>query len=132
MSGEWRVAVYGTLMRGYENYARWLAPRTPIHSGHVKIPYRMFATAQYPMLLRSRETHAIYVETFAVDETTLGSLDALEEPYGYCRESIRLPDVDTPVQLYVYRQPQPPAGFLAVVSGRWRPPPDRPEAVPPS
>lgn len=128
------LAVYGTLRRGFENHTRYLSARTARFEGWVRIPFRMFATEAYPMLVASDLDHDVFVEIFALDPSTLAVLDALEEPYGYRRQTVdvKLGERRLPVELYVYRGVAPPAGFRPVESGCWDPPPNRTVAVPPS
>ncbi len=114
-----RVAVYGTLKKGYRNYERLLAGREPIFRGFAALPYRLYGTPDHPMLVPApgRE-YEVLVEVFEVDEPKLAELDALEEPYDYWRESVYLRPLGQEVEIYVHEAP-PPEGFEPVVSGDW-------------
>jgi gamma-glutamylcyclotransferase (GGCT)/AIG2-like uncharacterized protein YtfP len=113
------VAVYGTLKSGGENYARFLPGKAPEFRGFVQIPYRMYANDAYPMLVREGASHRIFVEVFEVSEDELGELDALEEPYGYWRDTVHIAEYGSDVEIYVHAAP-PPVGFDPVPSGDWR------------
>jgi gamma-glutamylcyclotransferase (GGCT)/AIG2-like uncharacterized protein YtfP len=113
-----RVAVYGTLKSGEANYDRFLPGISPIFRGFVEIPYRMYASESYPMLVPSREKHRIFVEIFEVDGETLQRLDAFEEPYHYRRETTHVSEAGMEVALYVHDLP-PPDGFKLVGGGAW-------------
>jgi gamma-glutamylcyclotransferase (GGCT)/AIG2-like uncharacterized protein YtfP len=117
-TGGSRVAVYGTLKTGEANYHRFLAGRSPLFRGFVEIPYRMYANDSYPMLVPSTEKHRIFVEIFEVDEGTLESLDALEEPYDYRREPIHVSEAGMEAAVYIHDSP-PPIGFSPVSAGEW-------------
>lgn len=125
------VAVYGTLRQGFENYESLLAGFEPVYRGFIFAPYEMYATDEYPMLVRTDRDRAIYVEVFRVDPPTLARLDALEEPYGYERLRVRVAKVAEHVGLYVYGGVRPPEEFRLVESGRWEPASTRRFATPP-
>jgi gamma-glutamylcyclotransferase (GGCT)/AIG2-like uncharacterized protein YtfP len=116
-----RVAVYGTLKKGYENYQRLLDTERPIFGGFVRVPFRMFDNGEYPLLLPSKEPRSIYVEVFEVDSPKLKQLDDLEEPYNYRRETLYLDELGHHVEVYVFAGGSPPAGFSELESGNWRP-----------
>lgn len=118
-----RVAVYGTLKSGYENYERFLASQQPVFKGFVRVPFRMFHNGEYPMLVAVKEIRPIFVEVFEVDSATLNRLDRLEEPYNYRRETVYLDEMDQHVEIYVSVGSSPPAGFSSVDSGDWKPSP---------
>ena len=115
------VAVYGTLKVGYDNYDRYLSGMKPVYSGFVEVPYRMYANDEYPMLVRTAdvESHGISIEVFDVDEAKMKELDALEAPYGYSRETIRIPELEQEAVIYVHAPPAP-MGFARVESGDWK------------
>ncbi len=125
------VAVYGTLRQGFENYEAFLAGFEPVHRGFIHVPFRMYATDAYPMLVHGDRDRPIYVEIFSVDPSTLARLDGLEDPYGYGRTAVRVAEVSGSVDVYVYRGSGPPEGFRFLDSGRWEPPPTRSFATPP-
>lgn len=116
-----RVAVYGTLKTGYENYERYLAGKAPEASLFVSVPFRMVANAEYPMLVPSPDGRRsrIHVEVFVVDDDELARLDALEAPYGYWRETVYLEELGADVGIYLHPAPAP-EGFDPVPSGSWR------------
>ena len=113
------VAVYGTLKQGEANYERFLSGHEPVYRGAVPAPYLMYDNGSYPMLVPADETHAIFVEIYDVDEATLGSLDALEEPYDYRRETLHVGELGRDVAIYVHADPPPP-GFTPADSGEWK------------
>ena len=115
------VAVYGTLKQGHYNYERYLRGVSPVASALVEIPFRMYANGDYPMLVPDvdGERHRIRIEVFDVDDRKLRELDALEEPYGYWRESIPVEELGRDVEVYLHPAPAPP-GFSLVLSGDWR------------
>lgn len=115
------VAVYGTLKKGYRNYERLLPGREPIFRGFVALPYRLYGTREYPMLVPvgpGGETHSILVEVFELEPRKLAELDELEGRYDYWRETIHLEELRRSVEIYVH-QPPPPDGFEPVTSGEW-------------
>ncbi len=112
------IAVYGTLKTGEENYARLLPGKTPSFRGFVEIPYRMYENGAYPMLVPAAENGRIFVEVFDLDEAKIKELDALEEPYQYWRERVRLDEWGKDAEIYVHAAP-PPAGFRLLPSGNW-------------
>lgn len=113
------VAVYGTLKTGEDNYERFLPGRTPSFRGFVQIPYAMYANGAYPMLVPDDAKSRIFVEVFEVDEEKVRELDALEAPYEYWRETVRLHGWGRDVEIYVHAPP-PPDGFAIVRSGNWK------------
>ena len=115
-----RVAVYGTLKTGYENYERYLPGKAPEASLFVSLPFRMYANAEYPMLVPSPDGSRcrIRVEVFVVDEEELARLDALEAPYGYWRETVYLEELGADVGIYLHPAPAP-SGFDSVPTGDW-------------
>ena len=113
------VAVYGTLKTGENNYERFLPGKRPPWSGFVEIPYALYANGVYPMLVPARVKSRVFVEVFEVDESKMRELDALEEPYGYRRESVHLHEWGRSVEVYVH-PPPPPDGFATVSSGNWK------------
>ncbi|HXV59226.1 MAG TPA: gamma-glutamylcyclotransferase family protein [Vicinamibacteria bacterium] len=112
------VAVYGTLREGQYNHEIYLKGERPVRRGSVELPFRMYANDEYPMIVPSNERHPIWVEVFRVDELKLRELDALEIPYGYRRETMRLENFDIEAEIYVYPAPPPP-GFQLVENGDW-------------
>lgn len=84
------VAVYDTLKQGYENNRRVLSGVLPIHARFVEIPFRMYSSIKYPMIVSSPGMHPIFVEVFDVELDTLEKLDQLEAPYNYHRETVFL------------------------------------------
>lgn len=113
------VAVYGTLKKGEANHERFLSGREPVYRGDVHAPYLMYDNGSYPMLVPAEENRAIFVEIYDVDEATLRALDALEEPYDYRRETIRIGELGRDVGIYVHREPPPP-GFRLAGSSEWK------------
>lgn len=113
------IAVYGTLKEGYFNYDAYLKGEKPIDRGFVALPFRMYANADYPMIIASEERNPIWIEIFDLDDEKLRELDELEAPYGYWRESVHLDELSKRVEIYVHGAPAPP-GFCLVDSGDWR------------
>ena len=113
------VAVYGTLKRGYGNHRRMLNGYIPLQSLFIEIPFHMYATDAYPMILPSLENHPIYVEVFEVDAVKLAELDRLEAPYNFHRETIFVAELHQEVEIYVFSEIDPPSHFTLVDSGEW-------------
>lgn len=113
------VAVYGTLKEGEENHGRFLHGKAPVFRGACKLPYRMYANEDYPILVPHPELCPVAVEVFEVDAKELEALDALETPYGYHRETVALEPFGREVAVYVHPGPAPP-DFSVVPSGVWR------------
>lgn len=114
------VALYGTLKVGYFNYERHLNGEVPLAARFVELPFEMFACDDYPMLIPAvnGERRPIWVEIFDVTEDKLLELDALEEPYGYWRESVSIEELGEIVEIYLHPAPAP-TGFTRVESGKW-------------
>ena len=113
-----QVAVYGTLKRGYENHETYLPGYEPITTVDVEMPFVMYATKEYPMLVPSPELHRIRVEVYEVSDAKMLELDALEAPYNYDRRIVPIPGVGDEVSLYVHPDPAPER-FDRVSSGNW-------------
>lgn len=112
------VAVYGTLKEGYCNHQTYLPARKPAWRGFLQVPFAMFSNGEYPMLAPSDETHPILVEVFDVEDEILRELDSLEEPFGYSRVSVVVPELKQAVEIYVHPEPPPPE-FRPLLSGDW-------------
>jgi gamma-glutamylcyclotransferase (GGCT)/AIG2-like uncharacterized protein YtfP len=113
------VAVYGTLRQGYENHRKFLNHQRPAFRKYVQVPFRMYASDAYPMLIASQQSSAIFIEGFEVDSITLERLDRLEAPYNFSRTTVFLPEVNRDAEIYVYNGAAPPPGFAPVASGKW-------------
>ncbi len=114
------LAVYGTLKTGHSNYLLHLPDKRPLHALSTELPYRMYECETYPVILRSSIHHPIYIEIFDVSEDLMVNLDQLEAPYGLQREAVPIADLDLNVDIYVYAEPEPPAGFKPVDTGVWK------------
>ena len=112
------VAVYGTLKRGFENYERLLPGERPVLVTLAQLPYRLYAGAEYPMLVPDDTLGPVALEIYQVGEDKLRELDALEAPYGYRRESVYLESLGEDVEIYVHPAPAP-EGFELVPDGEW-------------
>jgi gamma-glutamylcyclotransferase (GGCT)/AIG2-like uncharacterized protein YtfP len=78
------IAVYGTLKRGRENHAFFLAGAPFIGSGIIHGVAMINGLIPYAF---SKAGAKIHVEVFSVDQQTVDRLDRLESvPYHYTRE----------------------------------------------
>src|SRR3990167_7768133 len=114
-----RVFVYGTLNRGYGNWKHLLNGRALfIDEGQTKPEYTMLDMGGFPAVLPGGTT-SIHGEIFAVDEATLGALDALEgHPTWYRRTPITLAGGED-VEMYILPHSHVPGAALVVKTGRW-------------
>ena len=114
------IALYGTLKVGYFNYDLLLKGEMPVSARFLELPFEMYAGDDYPMLVPAAngERHRIWVEIFDVDDDKMRELDALEEPYGYWRESVFVDELGESVGIYLHPAPAP-EGFVRVESGKW-------------
>jgi gamma-glutamylcyclotransferase (GGCT)/AIG2-like uncharacterized protein YtfP len=115
------VAVYGTLKKNLHNYNVYLAGYEPVFTGFVDMKYQLFSNGRYPMAVNSNEKHSIYIEIYNVEISKFEQLVALEEPFGYHYESIRVTEIDEDVEIFVYTTGIPPDEFSLVESGNWEP-----------
>ncbi len=133
------VFVYGTLLRGYGNHARFLDGRSTFLGAYTTAePYALFV-ADYPYVNKALPRTRIRGELYRVPVADMALLDALEEhPHDYCRERVvvtRDGDGDGPAETdaWVYFNPhisdQPdsrlpatfvPSGFFR--DAAWQPP----------
>lgn len=90
MSKSIRLAVYGTLKRGYGNNG-YLRDSKFIGSGKTSEKYAMYASG-IPFVTKKQQLTNIHVEVFEVnDSDTLNSVDRLEgHPEWYKREPIEV------------------------------------------
>ncbi|MDB4316241.1 gamma-glutamylcyclotransferase [Cyclobacteriaceae bacterium] len=85
------LAVYGTLRKGYGNYASYLQTATYLGTVTTLEKYRL-VVIDYPCLLPfNGEGHQIVVDLFEIDVSILMKIDALEEyPRVYQRKKIAM------------------------------------------
>lgn len=114
------VALYGTLKVGYFNYEKHLKGEMPTTALFAELPFELYANDEYPMLVPAAdgERHRVWVEIFDVNDQQLRDLDALEEPYGYWRESVYIEALGEDVGIYLHAAP-PPDEFTRLASGKW-------------
>lgn len=117
MSGlETVVFVYGTLRQGECNHGL-LGQRVPLRVVRTLRAWELVDLGTYPALLPGGNT-AVLGEVYAVDDETLGELDALEgHPDYYQREAIALDDGSV-AQAYVMRR-ENVSDFRPIASGDW-------------
>ena len=113
------LAVYGTLKRGHDNHLLMLKDQQPIGELFVSVPYRMYATDNYPMIIASPEPHPVFVEIYEVDGELLSKLDRFEAPYRFHREQAFVTELGREIELYVFDDPDVPVEFRLVESGHW-------------
>lgn len=83
-----KVFVYGTLLRGYGNYARHLANSTFLGEAVTENSYTMFKSG-IPFVNKAFPNYPIVGEVFEVTDHVLKGLDRLEgHPEWYYREEI--------------------------------------------
>ena len=89
------LAVYGTLRKGYGNYASYLLTATYLGTVTTLEKYRL-VVIDYPCLLPfNGEGHQVMVDLFDIDASTLKKIDALEEhPTVYQRKKIEMSNGD--------------------------------------
>lgn len=89
------LAVYGTLRKGYGNYASYLQTATYLGTVTTLEKYRL-VVIDYPCLLPfNGEGHQVMVDLFDIDASTLKKIDALEEhPTVYQRKKIEMSNGD--------------------------------------
>ncbi|MBT9559651.1 MAG: gamma-glutamylcyclotransferase [Myxococcales bacterium] len=110
------VFVYGTLRQGECNHGL-LGQRVPLRVVRTLRAWELVDLGTYPALLPGGNT-AVLGEVYAVDDETLGELDALEgHPDYYQREAIALDDGSV-AQAYVMRR-ENVSDFRPIASGDW-------------
>ena len=89
------LAAYGTLRKGYGNYASYLLTATYLGTVTTLEKYRL-VVIDYPCLLPfNGEGHQVMVNLFDIDASTLKKIDALEEhPMVYQRKKIEMSNGD--------------------------------------
>ena len=89
------LAAYGTLRKGYGNYASYLLTATYLGTVTTLEKYRL-VVIDYPCLLPfNGEGHQVMVDLFDIDASTLKKIDALEEhPMVYQRKKIEMSNGD--------------------------------------
>ena len=110
---------YGTLLRGFGNYDRFLTESKFVGLGQTHPDYTMVSLGGFPGILEGGNT-SIKGEVFEVSPATRDRLDQLEgHPNFYKRTSISLVD-GSKVEVYIL-QPVPHLKKSPVVeSGDWR------------
>lgn len=108
MDNVYKVFVYGTLKRGFPNFAKWMGDarfvgeavtveRWPLYvAGRRRVPY---------LLDNSGEGFAVNGELFEVDAAGLARVDILEsvgQPGGYFRRQIKVAASGQCLQAWVY------------------------------
>ena len=84
-----KIAVYGTLRRGFGNYNWLLLEQEFLGEQTISLPFKMISLGGFPGLIRSKENHDSVIEVFEIDEETFRSADSLEGyPHFYNRKLI--------------------------------------------
>jgi len=78
-----KIAVYGTLRRGFGNYQYYLSDQTYLGQEIVNLPMRMVSLHAFPGLVESDENTDVVIEVFEVDEEAARSVDGLEGYPGF-------------------------------------------------
>lgn len=130
-SGLLPIFVYGTLLKGFGNYSRFLAPKEPI--GKATIHARMLSLGGFPGIYDlDRTMLVVQGEVYMVTEDELRAIDRLEGYYALYPERglyNRLPttavvnagDAWEPlsVQTYVFNT-NSPERYEPITTGSWR------------
>ena len=96
-----------------------LKGQEPIDERVIQIPFGMYASDAYPMIVPSYELKPIFVEIYEVDLDLLSKLDLFEAPYNFHRERIFVSELNDDVEIYIYDEKEPPDEFRAVQDGNW-------------
>lgn len=119
-----RIFVYGSLLSGQPNYARFLAqPGAEFKEAAVTDDgFLLLDLGFFPGMVRGEgEAHVlprVFGEVYEVDDATLARLDRLEgHPTMYRREKIKLHD-GSEVEAYLY-QPRAGREYPVIASGDW-------------
>ena len=84
-----KIAVYGTLRRGFGNYGWLLSDQKFLGEQTIELPYKMVSLGGFPGLVPADETHGIFIEVFEIDGEAERSVDSLEGyPHFYDRVEI--------------------------------------------
>jgi gamma-glutamylcyclotransferase (GGCT)/AIG2-like uncharacterized protein YtfP len=96
--------VYGTLKRGESNH-ELLTGQHFVGEAVTEPLYRLLDCGGYPALIESAKGLPIRGEVYLVDESTLRTLDVLEEaPHLFRLSAIRLRHFTEPVRAYLFQQ----------------------------
>jgi gamma-glutamylcyclotransferase (GGCT)/AIG2-like uncharacterized protein YtfP len=126
MKIKFKVAVYGSLMRGLHNHAT-LAGQKYLGTFQSEPIYTMYdvAVGSYPGIVKGGNTSVTF-EVYEVDEQCLKEIDALESYYGIEKEETNYYNrkrIITPWGIghtYFYNSPVNPQLDLKVETGNWR------------
>lgn len=77
-----KIAVYGTLRKGFDNYQYLLSDQEFLGQEIVSLPFKMVSLGGFPGLVASETNNNAVIEVFNVDEEVFRSVDGLE---GYPR-----------------------------------------------
>ena len=101
------VAVYGTLKKGYSNYAGHLKSAKYIGKGTTKTKYPLLIESLPFLVNKPGLGHRVEVDVFKVDDLTFQKLDRLEgHPQWYRREEIPVEVKGRTVICWVYFNPK--------------------------
>lgn len=85
-----KIAVYGTLRRGFGNYQYLLSDQKFIGEEVIELPLKMVSLGGFPGLIPSEDMHSNVIEVFEIDEEAFRSVDGLEGyPHFYNRQEIK-------------------------------------------
>ena len=114
-----KIAVYGTLRRGFGNYQYLLADQRFMGQETVELPMRMVSLGGFPGLIASEEETEVVIEVFEIDEEAFRSVDGLE---GYPRFYNRK-EIDTSfgkAWIYYLEDADNYKGSASVPNGDWK------------
>ncbi len=116
MSSKIKVAVYGSLKKGYGNHEWCLSKATFLGEAETLPQYSLFSLGSYPGVIKGGKT-AVSLELYDVTEEELHGLDLLEgHPSYYKREVIDTSEGEA----WIYLLPQEEYNEYEVIeNGVW-------------
>jgi len=84
-----KIAVYGTLRRGFGNYNYFLSDQEFLGLEVLYLPYKMVSLGGFPGLVPTEAVNPIVVEIFDIDDEAFRGIDYLESyPNFYNRRKV--------------------------------------------